>query len=110
GRPLLATAMKCLLALVAVCGVIEAAELELPSPAPVVRSVFPGGVQKGTTAEVTLTGQNLQDTLAIEFAGRGVTGVIEAKAKGKLTIRVTAEGAETGRRDYRLTTSRGSYV
>ena len=68
-------------------------------------------MQRGTTAEVELRGQNLHDTRSVEFAGRGVKAEIIAAFGSKVKLRITAApDAEVGRRDYRLTTARGVYV
>ena len=92
-------------------GLAGAIDPDLPSPAPVVRSAFPPGVQRGTSAEVVLSGQNLHDTRSVEFAGRGVKAEIIAAFGSKVKLRITAApDIEAGRRDYRLTTARGVYV
>ncbi|MFN7934042.1 MAG: PPC domain-containing protein [Bryobacteraceae bacterium] len=92
-------------------GVWAAIDADLPSPAPVVRAAYPAGVQRGTSAEVELSGANLHGTRSVEFAGRGVKASIVSAfgSKVKLQVVVSAD-AEVGRRDYRLTTSRGVYV
>ena len=41
---------------------LAAVDPDLPSPAPVVRGIFPHGVQRGASAEVEISGQNLHDT------------------------------------------------
>ena len=92
-------------------GLAGAVDPDLPSPAPVVRSAFPPGVQRGTSAEVMLSGQNLHDARSVEFTGRAVKAEIIAAFGSKLKLKVTAApDAEVGRRDYRLTTARGVYV
>jgi len=92
-------------------GLAAAGDPDLPSPAPGVRAAFPPGVQRGTSAEVELSGQNLHDTRSVEFAGRGVKAEIVAAFGSKVKLKVTAAlDAEVGRRDYRLTTARGVYV
>lgn len=84
---------------------------DLPSPAPTVRSIFPHGVRRGTSAEVELSGQNLHDALSVEFAGRGLRAGILSSLGTKLNLRITADAdAEVGRRDFRLITRRGVYV
>ena len=84
---------------------------DLPSPAPVVTGIFPHGLQRGTVAEVELSGQNLHDAVSVVFAGRGVSAEILASLGTSLKLRVTAsKTAEVGRRDFRLTTARGVYV
>lgn len=94
-----------------ITGLAAAIDPDLPSPAPVVRAAYPPGIQRGTSAEVELSGANLHDTRSVEFAGRGVKAEIVASFGSKLKLRVTAAAdAEAGRRDYRLTTSRGVYV
>ncbi|MBS1830377.1 MAG: hypothetical protein JST93_34060 [Acidobacteria bacterium] len=94
-----------------VTGLGAAIDADLPSPAPVVRAAFPAGVQRGTSAEVELTGANLHDTRSVEFAGRGVKASIVSAFGSKVKLRVVAAAdAEVGRRDYRLTTARGVYV
>src|SRR5688572_15794817 len=99
---------------VALCFAIAmgaAVDPDLPSPAPSVRAVFPPGVQRGTSAEVELRGQNLHDIRSVEFAGRGVKAEISAAFGSKVKLKITAApNAEVGRRDYRLTTARGVYV
>jgi hypothetical protein len=88
-----------------------AVDPDLPSPAPVVRGIFPHGVQRGASAEVEISGQNLHETSSIEFAGRGVRAEILSALGAKLKLKVTADAtAEVGRRDFRLTTGRGVYV
>ena len=52
-------------------GWAAALDPDLPSPSPEVRSAFPAGVQRGTSAEVELSGANLHDVNSVEFAGRG---------------------------------------
>jgi hypothetical protein len=102
---------KLSLTLCFVIGLAGAIDPDLPSPAPIVRSAFPPGVQRGTFAEVVLSGQNLHDTRSVEFAGRGVKADIIAAFGSKVKLRITAApDAEAGRRDYRLTTARGVYV
>ncbi|HYI92174.1 MAG TPA: PPC domain-containing protein [Bryobacteraceae bacterium] len=92
-------------------GLAGAIDPDLPSPAPVVRSAFPAGVQRGTSAEVELKGQNLHDTRTVEFAGRGVKAEVISSFGSKVKLKITAVAdAEVGRRDYRLTTARGVYV
>ena len=92
-------------------GLAGAIDPDLPSPAPIVRSAFPPGVQRGTSAEVELKGQNLHDTRRWQFAGRGVKAEIISAFGSKVKLRITAApDAEVGRRDYRLTTARGVYV
>lgn len=87
------------------------AQTEIPSVAPAVRSVVPHGVQRGATAEVTFTGQHLEDATALRFAGEGVTAQILAARPGSLRARITASGsAEVGMRDFRVVTGRGTYV
>ena len=84
---------------------------DLPSPSPEVRSAFPAGVQRGTSAEVELSGANLHDVNSVEFAGRGVKAEIVAAFASKVRLKITATAdAEAGRRDYRLTTARGVFV
>lgn len=84
---------------------------DLPPAAPVVRSVFPQGGQRGTTVEVELSGQNLHDALAVEFAGRGVRAEVLYSLGTKVKMRVALDPtAEVGRRDFRLTTGLGVYV
>jgi hypothetical protein len=84
---------------------------DLPSPAPRVTGIFPHGAQRGSATEVELTGQNLYDTSAIQFAGAGVRAAVVSASASKLSMRVTvAADAEPGRRDFRLTTARGVYV
>ena len=105
--------MRLFLALLLLTSVIASAAVDpdLPSPAPVVRGIFPHGVQRGSSAEVEMSGQNLHDTSSIEFAGRGVRAEILSALGSKLKLKVTADGtAEVGRRDFRLTTRRGVYV
>lgn len=81
---------------------------DLPSQAPIVRAAFPPGAQRGTTIEVELTGQNLHDAQSIEFAGRGIRAKIADAFASKLKVKITIDAtAEVGRREYRLTTSRG---
>lgn len=88
-----------------------AVDPDLPSVAPKIAGVFPHGARRGTATEVELSGQNLYDANAIQFAGRGVTGQILSATDSKLKVRVTVEpNAEVGRRDFRLTTNRGVYV
>ncbi|HYI92997.1 MAG TPA: hypothetical protein VEX68_05600 [Bryobacteraceae bacterium] len=88
-----------------------AVDPDLPSPAPKVAGIFPHGAQRGSVAEVELSGQNLHDTASVQFAGKGVTAEILSASASKLGIRVTVDAtAETGRRDFRLTTGRGVYV
>ncbi len=83
----------------------------LPSPSPEVRSAFPAGVQRGTSAEVELSGMNLHDVKSVEFSGRGVNAEIVAAFASKVRLKITAAAdAEVGRRDYRLTTARGVFV
>ena len=91
--------------------VFGAIDPDLPSPAPKVNGAFPHGAARGSTTEVELKGLNLHDTIAVEFAGRGVQAdLLSATAtKVKLKVRVD-ETAETGRRDYWLRTKRGSYI
>jgi hypothetical protein len=84
---------------------------DLPSPAPTVRAAFPPGLERGTSAEIELTGANLHDTRLIEFAGRGVRAELLSASAARVKLRVSVDpGAETGRRDYRLTTARGVAV
>lgn len=94
----------------AVCG-FSAVDPDLPSPAPKVTGIFPHGAQRGSVAEVEFSGQNLHDAVSVQFAGRGVKAEILSAFASKLSIRVTVDAtAETGRRDFRLTTGRGVYV
>lgn len=87
------------------------AEQEIPSLAPTVRSVFPHGLKKGTTAEIEFHGQNLDGARSIEFFAGRVKAHILSSSAGRVRARVTAlPDAETGTRDFRLTTARGSYV
>ena len=77
------------------------AEQEIPSLAPTVRSVFPHGLKKGTTAEIEFRGQHLDGTQSITFARRGVTAEIIVSRGGSVRARVTAlPDAETGTRDF----------
>lgn len=58
-----------------------------------------------------LRGQNLHDTLSVEFVGRGIKAEILSAFGSKVKVKITAApDAEVGRRDYRLTTGRGVYV
>ena len=93
-----------------VCGV-AAIDPDLPSPAPRVTGIFPHGAQRGSVTVVEFSGQNLHDATAVQFAGRGVKAEIVSASESKLSLRVTVDSkAETGRRDFRLTTGRGVYV
>ena len=50
--------------------------------------VYPSGVQRGTTVEVTVGGQNLSSAKSIVFSGSGVSGELipsEKKARTRLT-------------------------
>lgn len=94
----------------ATCG-IAAVDPDMPSPAPKVTGIFPHGAQRGSVTDVELSGQNLHDTASVQFAGKGVKAEILLASASKLGIRVTVDGtAETGLRDFRLTTGRGVYV
>lgn len=93
-----------------ICG-ISAIDPDLPSPAPKVTGVFPHGAHRGSVTEVELSGQNLHDTVSVEFAGKGVKAEILSGTASKLDIRISVDAtAETGLRDFRLTTGRGVYV
>lgn len=84
---------------------------DLPSPAPAVRAIFPHGAQRGTSAEVEMSGQNLHDASSVDFAGRGVRAEVLSSLGSKLKLKITVDPtAEVGRRDFRLTTLRGVYV
>jgi len=84
---------------------------ELPSLAPVVRSVFPHGAQRGTSAEVVLLGDNLHNAVSLDFAGTGVSAQILSSARSMLRARIAVgSAAEVGVRDFRLTGGGGSYV
>src|SRR5687767_12669518 len=61
-----------------------AVDPDLPSPAPVVRAIFPHGIQRGVSTEVEISGDNLHDATSIEFAGRGVRAEILSALGSKL--------------------------
>ncbi|MBM3724239.1 MAG: hypothetical protein FJW40_02275 [Acidobacteria bacterium] len=90
---------------------LTAADLDLPSPAPVIRRMFPAGLKRGSTVEVEIAGQNLDQARGLTFSGLGVDSVILSSEKTKIRARITAEpSAETGRRDYWLRTKNGSTI
>jgi hypothetical protein len=101
-------------AIASVAAVLIAAPIfaeELPALAPMVRSVFPHGLKKGSSAEIEFKGQNLEDARTLRFAGSGVEAVILTSAPSHVRARVTAAAdAEVGTRDFRLVTPRGSYA
>lgn len=93
------------------CFPLLGVEKERPSPAPKVNAVVPAGMQRGASVEVELSGSNLEELQSVEFAGRGMRAEVMSAAAGKAKMRITAAAdAEIGRRDFRLTTARGSYV
>lgn len=101
--------MRALLLFLAVMSAV--AEQDIPSLAPVVRSVFPHGIKKGSSAEVELAGQNLHETHSVVFSGPHVQATVLYSTASKVRLRVVAgANAETGIRDFRLTTPKGTYV
>jgi hypothetical protein len=76
-----------------------------------VKSVFPHGIRKGSSAEVELKGENLEGAHTLHFAGKGVQGTIVTSGRTHVRARITASAdAEVGTRDFRLITAHGSYV
>src|SRR3954462_15860027 len=69
-----------------------AVDPELPSPAPVVNSVFPHGAERGTTTTIKLSGLDLNDAQSVEFSGRGVKGEILSSLGTTVQLRVTVDG------------------
>src|SRR5712691_12462049 len=99
--------MRALLFIVA--AMLAFAEQDIPSLAPLVRSVFPHGVKQGSSAEIEIVGQNLDETRSVTFSGSHVEAVVVSSTSSNVRLRVTAGAkAETGVRDFRLTTPRGS--
>ncbi len=95
----------------AAAGSFAAIDLDFPSAAPGVAGVFPHGMQRGSSVEVELSGQNLHDAKSVEFSGKGLSAEIISSLGASLKLRVTADKkAEVGRRDFRLATARGTYV
>jgi hypothetical protein len=85
-----------------------------PASPPVITSVFPPGVQRGSTAEVTIYGHALAGANAVTASGRGMSVEIVPAAAGKkrdpgqLVVKLTATGTvEPGVRELRVVTPGG---
>lgn len=83
---------------------------------PMIIAVSPTGLQRGTTAEVAITGRfNLQGAYAVQFECKGITAEVVAPAAAdaakptdsiKLKVTTTAE-APLGPQEFRIATPRG---
>jgi len=83
-----------------------------PDPRPKAAAADPGVLQRGTTAEVTITGERLAGAAAVHVSGDGkVTAELPAGRKpeaGKVVLRLTAAAdAELGERELRVMGSDG---
>ncbi len=77
--------------------------------APQIASVFPHGARIGTTAELTIRGENLDGASHLAFASPGIhTRILSAKSR-KVHAQVTiSPDAETGTHEFRLFTPSGT--
>jgi len=103
--------------LLALAAVIIAVSAGAQTGYPMLTSVYPVGLQRGATAEVTVTGtQNFAGAYGTLFDGPGVTAAIVApnpapeagKAVNSVTLKVTvAADAPLGPQEFRVATPRG---
>src|SRR5436190_22810568 len=83
----------------------------MPATRPSVRGLFPHGAQRGTDAEITIRGKNLQDATGIRFATPRITGQLLEVRHNLLRARVHVDSAaEPGRHDLRVIAPHGSTV
>jgi hypothetical protein len=68
--------------LLTVLGLVVAARADLPAAK--LSTVFPAGAQKGTFAEVTVTGTDLDDLAELRFSHPGITAKPAVDAAGKV--------------------------
>src|SRR5262249_7181197 len=76
---------------------------------PTVRLIQPGGGQRGSEVDVTLTGQRLADIQEILFyqPGIAVTKIVGGKDAQAVVSFKIAEAAELGLHDFRVRTATG---
>lgn len=83
---------------------------------PMITSVYPAGLQRGTTAEITVFGRfNLAGAYGVQFEKPGLTAEVvpppageEGKPRDTLTLRVmAASDAPLGPQEFRVATPRG---
>ncbi|PYT24893.1 MAG: hypothetical protein DMG58_25275, partial [Acidobacteria bacterium] len=75
------------------------------------RSVFPLGASAGETVEVEFLGHNLNDSMEIAFARKDIRAEVLSSDYFRLKARISVgSGVPTGLHDYRVRTSRGTYV
>ncbi len=100
-----------LVILLLVLATTAAGETPLPEVAPVVQSVMPAGAQRGTSIEVEIRGKNLSEATELRFARQDIQADILSSEFYQILARVkVGETVSLGIHDYRLRTSRGSYV
>ena len=88
-----------------------AADPSLPVLAPSVRGVFPLGGRAGETVEIEFLGRHLNDLTGISFARPDIR--VEVLSSDDFTIKArltVGPKVPAGLHDYRLRTSRGTYV
>src|SRR2546423_391167 len=73
-------------------------------------TIFPSGVQLGSTTPVTIEGANLQGATGVLISGQGVTAKIAKNDNASsLPLQLTVAGdAEPGVREVRVVTPRGT--
>jgi Bacterial pre-peptidase C-terminal domain/Quinohemoprotein amine dehydrogenase, alpha subunit domain III len=100
-----------LLVFAAFCLQTSAAFARIPTLAPELHSILPHGIQRGTTTAVLFRGKNLARTSKIEFFGSGLSAEMLRASDSEVLARVKAEpDTDTGRRDVRLYTDRGTVL
>ncbi len=100
-----------LVILLLVLATTAAGETPLPEVAPVVQSVMPAGAQRGTSVEVEIRGRNLSEATQLRFAREDIQADILSSEFYQIRARVkVGETVPLGIHDYRLRTTRGSYV
>src|SRR3954447_15942495 len=70
-------------------------------PAPRLLTVMPMGGQAGTSVEVTITGENLEEVSALLFSTPSITAAPVAGAENKFTVTIAAD-APLGVHDARV--------
>jgi hypothetical protein len=86
-------------------------QANLPDLAPSVRSLFPLGGRRGQTVEVQILGRNLDGAQAITFARRDMEAQVLSSEFFSLKAKISiGPNVPTGLQDYRLKTTRGTYV
>ena len=88
-----------------------AGEDKLPDLAPQVRSVYPGGGQRGQIVEITIKGRFLNDTQQIRFSRPDLVAELSSsdfyQVRGRINI---GANVPVGLHEYRLITGKGTFV